>query len=327
MNIFYQYADVRRLTPIGGDYINEINFIDALSKFAFVRYGSKRNKHDIYFVRGNSRLFLKLPHPKIWMAAPFVRTCYEQADIIATFTEEWAKRIRDGNDFEWIPQRDRKPYRKAVNVSQAVANRFVPLRWHSTTQKIREKIGGGFIIGHFGRIVRSNHPTALVSLIPKLKEDGVQVIFGSGRRQINSVIGQNKMRFTYDMMPFAISACDLIVLSNWGSEWDICGSGKVLEAAACGVPIICGDSPARREFFGNNYPLFHSGFNKEEDLYSENRVRFNKPDADELYSLIKYVIANRDIMQKIEKEFVARAEKHKPKQLARKLKPIFEKLK
>ncbi len=327
MNVFYQYADVGKLTPKGGDLINEMNFVDALSKFSNVRYGLRRRRHDVYFVRGNARLFLKLPHPKIWMASPFVRVCYQEADMIATFTEEWAKRIRAGNDFEWIPERDRKKYYNARNISQAVADQFVPLRTHPVTQSIREKMGGGFIIGHFGRIVRSNHPTALVSLTDKLKKDGVKIIFGSGKGQLNSVMGQNKMHFKYDQMPYAISACDLIVLSNWGSEWDICGSGKVLEAAACGVPVICGDSPARREFFGNNYPLFHSGFNKKENLYSKTRVRVNFDDADELYKLIEHCIINKELMLKIGSELVVRANKHKPKQLAKKLKPIFDGIK
>jgi len=209
------------------------------------------------------------------------------------------------------------------NVSQAVADQFVPLRSHPYTQEIRKKMGGSFIIGHFGRIVRSNHPTALVHLIPKLEKDGIKVIFGSGKGQVSSVLGQNKMHFDYEDMPFAISACDLRVLSNWGSEGDICGSGKVLEAAACGVPIICGGSPARREFFGNNYPLFHSGFNKREDLYSKNKIRLNYDDADELYKLIIDCVGNKELRLKIGSELVARAEQHKPRQLAKKLKPIF----
>ena len=356
MNIFYQYTNVNKLPPTKGDLINEINFIKVLDEFATVNYNGKQSGQDIYFVRSNAELFLKLPHPKIWMAAPFDRKCYEQADLIATFTEEWAKRIRAGNNFSWIEPQDRIPFPKAVNIYQAVDDDFKPLRDHELTQKIRKQAGGGFIIGHFGRIVKGSYPAAFLRILPTLKKSGVKFICASTPQQKNFVNGVRESRvykklikkykvyigwksnvsdnyeFSYNEMPYAVSACDLICIYGqaWQGDWDVCGSRGLLEAAACGVPIICGDSPARREFFGNNYPLFHSGFNKGGDnVVSERYFKSmsNLADANELYKLIMTVVNGGDSFRKqIGDDLVKRANKLKPRNLSKRIKPIFEKL-
>lgn len=323
MNIFYQYSDIKKLSPIKGDFINEINFIKTLNEFANVNYG-RPGKYDLYFVRGEDfdniiiEFFKNLPSPKIWMAAPYNKYCYRRASVIATFSESWSEGIRNGNNFQWIPKSERGRGYKAITVYQAVGEQFIPLRLHPETQKIRKKIGKEFIIGHFGRIVRSNYPIALLNILPELKRKySIEFLIGSSKSQINNITHLN---FTYQQMPFAISACDLIILSNWGVEWEICGCMKILEAAACGIPIICGKSSARIEFFGENYPFFHSGFNKDQDVYSRKPLFLNKNDADELFYLIELAMKYKN---KISKEFIPIAEKFKSKNLAKILKPIF----
>jgi len=359
MNIFYKYGNVsdQELQPIKGDLINEISFINVLKKFATVDYDGKQSGQDIYFIRGNAELFLKLPHPKIWVAAPFVRQCYEQADMIATFSEAWAEGIRNGNDFSWIKAEDKKPFPQAINISQAVEDSFMPLSKHPTTLEIRKQFGGKFVIGHFGRIVEGSYPAAFLRILPQLKKMGVVFICASTPTQKNFVAGNapesyaklirkykvsitnwkrfdsfKRWEFPHEEMPFAISACDLICIYGQAGEgvWDVCGSRGVLEAAACGVPIICGDSPARRDFMGADYSLFHSGFNKNgENVVSKyywNSLS-NKRDSDELFNLIKIVINGGDMLrEKIGRDLVKRANKFKPTKLSERIKPIFEKL-
>jgi len=319
MRIFYQYSNVKKLTLTKGDYINEFNFIKTLRQFADVTYGNI-GKYDLYFIRGNVELFKKLPKPKIWVAAPYNKYCYRQATAIATFNKAWSEGINNGIDFSWVPEIERGRRYRTITIHQAVDDHFVPSRSFRKSQEIRKKIGKEFIIGHFGRIVRSNYPIALLHILPELrKKYSIDFLIGSSKSQINNIAHTN---FNYEEVPYAISACDLIVLSNWGVEWEICGCRKILEAAACGVPIICGKSRARIEFFGKNYPLFHSGFNKDQDVYSKKPLPLNKNDADELFYLIELAMKYKD---KIGKKLIPIAEKFKPKQLAKQLKPIFSK--
>ena len=355
MKIFYQYSDAKKLTPITGDCINEINFIRTLREFADVTYGCQ-GEYDLYFVRGNVDLFLELPHPKIWVAAPFNRDCYEQADLIATFSEPWAEGIRNGNNFTWIPQKDKISFYNAVNISQAIGDDFIPLRKHLLTKRIRKQINSNFVIGHFGRIVKGSYPAAFLRILPELKKMGVRFLCASTGSQKNFVVGNGvkydklikkhgvavkewnkfdnfiRREFTYQQMPYAISACDLICVYGqaWSGDWEICGSRSVLEAAACGVPIICGDSAARRDLMGEDYPLFHSGFNKNGDNIVSSwyfNSKSNKNDANELLGLIKKVINGGNLLRtKIGSNLANRTNEFKPKKLSKRIEPIFNKL-
>ena len=321
MKIFYQFVNVKKLTPTAGDLINELNFIETLKQFAKVQYGDPRGC-DLYYVRNNPELFKKLPKPKIWIVSPYNKECFQQATAIVTVSEYWSEKVRNGNYLPWIPGVDKGIGYRAITIYQAVGNHFVPLRSSPQSQAIRKSIGKEFIIGHFGRIVRSNYPVALMDILPRLKKKySLEFLIGSGSAQINS-LGKHRS-FAHNQMPYAISACDLVVLSNWGVEWEVVGSTKVLEAAACGVPVICGRSPARVEFFGENYPLFHSGFNKDQDVYSKKILPLNKNDSEELFNLIELAIKYKDT---IGKELISKAERFKPEQLAKRLKPIFENL-
>ena len=57
-------------------------------------------------------------------------------------------------------------------------------------------------------------------------------------------------------MPFAISACNCIISSNTEPGWEYAGALRIIEAMACGTPVICQRSPAREEMLGKDYPLF-----------------------------------------------------------------------
>ena len=338
MRIFYQYSNVspHELKPVKGDFINEINFVKTLNEFATVQYGGNPRPSDIYYIRANAKLFLKLPHPKIWFASPFDRVCYKQADLITTFSEPWAEGIRNGNNFNWINPQDKNPYSKAVSISQPVGEHFMPLKSHALTRKIRREIGGNgkFVIGHFGKVTEVTYPSAFLKILPLLEKRGVIYFNASASRQKNFLPGR-KWSFAYSQMPYAISACDLIIISTQVANggWELSGCQKILEAAACGIPLICGNSASRREFLGDHYPLLHSGFNKDETVGAKwDSDQFYKPeskkkDAEELLELINLVIENADLRIKIGQDLIVRANKRKPKQLANKLKPIFDGIK
>ena len=122
MKIFYQLSNYKTLAPDNGDTINTINNIKALSTFAEVYYSGTLfrpqlpgyglieynsdiisridNSYDAYYVRDNREVFMNCPKnkPRIWMASPFYQECYEQADMIATYSEKWADILRQLGD-------------------------------------------------------------------------------------------------------------------------------------------------------------------------------------------------------------------------------------
>ena len=282
MKVYCQYSYCKTLAPTKGDFVNEIGLLMAMSRFAEVYYSGSLfcpdapdynlvsypeppeervpQDCDIYYVRANKAVFKRCPKPRIWMASPYDSWCYNHADAIATFSEEWARVLQVGESVRWIPDEENIPRPTAISFDQVVLDSFTPLRNDPRTTAIRERVGGSFIVGHFGRIVKSNYPHALFALWPEFARNhpDARLLLGltTVKEQIPALPGLIRTTFQHDDMPYAISACDVIMLSNWGREWDVCGCGKALEAAACGVPSVLGRSPAREELFGADYPYF-----------------------------------------------------------------------
>jgi glycosyltransferase involved in cell wall biosynthesis len=343
MKIFYQYSDRKTLTPTKGDFINEISILKSLSRFASVYYSGNLFKpdepgyglhdysgaisekiseeYDIFYVRANKEVFQRIPanRPKIWMASPYDYSCYVSSNAIATFTKAWENGLKYANQsFVWIPKEYRNiKWDKAVDIGQVVEDNFRPLQNCYKTRKMRKSFGGDFIIGHFGRIVNSNYPYALSSIFNYLekKYKFIKFVFGTTR---GCIPGKYKnilqRKFSYSEIPYALSSCDVVILSNWGPEWEICGSGKVLESAACAIPIILGRSAARVDFLGNDYPYF------------VNPLRGNntgmREDADNILDMIKKII-NDNNRKKVGENICEKSHCYSIASSAERLKSIF----
>jgi len=254
MKVFWQLGKTSKLTPKAGDCITELNSIAAVSKFAKVKYGGIPRGCDIYYIRANPVIANKVNDGKlIYFASPTNKAVYNKADYIATFTDAWTQDMKN-NDARWKLTTSQK--KKLITVHQTIHPRFVPLQNHPKTKAIRAKIGGKFIIGHFGAVRPSCYPHTFLRLVEEIKTcyPWVNIVFAGGNLQKKWI---SDMKFNYEEMPFAISACDLILYNMWTEDAHIAGSMKILEAMACGVPVLCPRLKAREFELGKDYPLFH----------------------------------------------------------------------
>lgn len=299
MKIYYQYSFLKTLTPSGGDQINEIGICTALSQFAEVYYSGQLFKPnephfgleeyegdikvvdaDISIIRANKDVFLCAKGKRIWVSSPFDVEMFTKADYIGTFTDSWTKALKEGETYQNLNPGIK--WDNVITLYQTLNPRFKPLQDHPETLKIKDKHKGRFIIGIFGRLVPSNYPELVVNSLKTIQNLGCDVIFSITRQKILLPKNIKITRYNHSKMPYALNACDCVIISQHGEEWEICGSLKTLEPMACGVPVILERSRAREEMFGKDYPLFldkgaftpSSG--KETDLIQKIKLLFNQ---------------------------------------------------
>ena len=268
-----------------GDRINELKLIRALSDFSEVYYNEQRydseaegfglkdkpievprGEYDLYYVRNNPTIFKELPSPKVWLAYPYDEEAFAQADAVLTTTEAWKTRLSKYNsDPEaekyfnyWYPSEIVAP-KKIINVRQSVGEIFGDKRGSRRCFQLRAKFTNGFIVGYFGRLEDQTFPHRYLKVLSELKSlipDLVTVFSGKKKHKIPHQDVVYAGVIPYQEMPFAVSACDL-VLCNEEDQADWLGSGKILEAMACGTPPVVINHSARREQLGDDYPLFY----------------------------------------------------------------------
>ncbi len=282
MKIYCQYSTQKILRPGKGDLTTEIGLYTALSQFADVFYGgtlfqphlpdyglheypglieSRIPKDcDAYYIRANESVFRHVPagKPKLWVCSPWNEYCFRHATKIATLTEAWEKALRAGTQIPILNPKGLS-FQNVTTIHQVVSSTFKPLQGARKTVQIRRKVGGGFIIGLFGRVTESNYPHALLTVAPWLVKKFPQVRFIVGVTKGDFPKGLPNvtfMNFVHSDMPFATSACDLIFIPGKGFTWPVRGSVRALEAGACGVPILLATSAARAEHLGEGYSLF-----------------------------------------------------------------------
>jgi len=329
MKIYYQYSYLKRLTPTGGDLINEIGICTALSKFAKVYYSGqlfkpdkkdyglkeytgsiKVVKADISIIRANRDVFERCKGIRIWISSPFDKYAFNKADYIGTFTDAWTTALMEGKKIQGLNDGTKWP--KAITLHQTLNPIFKPKQYHSLTPKYKE-----FTIGTFGRLVESNYPYLLFNSLDRIKNlFDVNVIIGVTKLKVVLPEGIKHTKFSYSKMPHAISSCDLIVVNQHGVEWDVCGSLKTLEAMACGVPIILQRSDAREEMFGEDYPLFLDRNAMDKDSNME----------DQLIEKIKLIYNNSELNANLSKYVLERSKFYNLENSSKRLKKIMHKI-
>ena len=265
MKVLYQYSSLKQLLPISGDRINELNFIKALKTFAHVDFlGSKPlniENYDIAYIRANKKIFLKTQGIKrIWMASPVDNYCFNHADYIATFSQAWTNALKKGTVIPTLNPLGKK-FTNVITVNQVLSPWFKNLKAHPKTKKLNLEFNGFPVIGCFGRIVKSNYPHLLIAALPELKKiyPDIKIIMGITASKYDFSEHKEVIKlkhYEYNEMPIALAACDITVVHGRGAEWNYCGSLKTIESAACGTPVILGESEARRENLGKDYPYF-----------------------------------------------------------------------
>ena len=285
MKIYYQYSNRTTLPPVKGDFLNEIGICLALSSIADVyvsgkRFDSKlldygleesreslvlpaqqmRDLVDLYWIRANRDVFnMAKGRLRLWVAAPYDVEAFQSADAIVVFTNAWGTALRRGKRIVGLNP-DGRVWPNVVVARQPLKPNFVPRRNHKKSLKIRSTLPGRFVIGHFGRLVPSSYPTEALKAVSKLNRSGADIVYLFATTRCTMppprcpwvTVRQFKQR----EMPYAMSACDAIVLGDRRESFDVAGSLTGVEALGCGVPVVCGESAARREVFGEDYPFF-----------------------------------------------------------------------
>lgn len=313
--LYWLLTTKKTLYPLSsGDVINETNIMKAMSKHFDVYYNNqlfnpnlkdfgikdipiiipKKGKYDLHYVRNNKNVFKKLPSPKIWFASPYIESCYKGCDIVSTLTTPWTytlQRYKPDKLF-WgsLYKGDITIPKKIITINQVISEHYSPQQGHPKTKKYREKFSkndGKFIIGHFGRVSNSCYPYSLIHILPKLKEKYpfIKVVFsGNIQKEIKSKNIDVHKYIPYEDMPYAISACDLILFNHRTSSGQYAGSMKGLEAMMCKVPVLTPRFDARVVEFGEDYPLFYP--------FEHNDGRFSEEIEQKIIDLLSEYIEN-----------------------------------
>jgi len=346
MKIYAQYSKCKTLPQGSGDFINEAGLYTAMSQFANVFYSGQMffpsgpnfglkeyngsiashvpQDCDLYYIRASLPALRAVPKgkPVLWVASPFEPEAYARATI-AAFTQSWADRLQAGANFPWFPKEHRKPYPNTVALRQVVGNAFQLRQGAPQTRKIRRQItclgvetDHPFVIGHLGRIVKSNYPTAFLKLWPEMvkKNPDLRFLVGTTRGTLGKLPNSLERKFPHDQMPYVVSACDVMVVSDHGESWKISGSIKSIEASLCGVPTILGRSPAREELFGKHYPLFVPPIGTGYD------------DVAELKRVLDLVIDDYEFRMSVGRYVQEVAQKHRVKASSVRFERLFRKL-
>ncbi len=350
LKIYYLLSKTAPIRPISGDSIAEISIIKALSKKYDVYYNgeyfnpilgnygltkdyikSPTNDYDLYIVRNNPEIFKKLPNPKIYFATPFEQECFKESDALYTFTDSWTEGLKSGYDFPYNAYPEGYKTNKAITINQVVDDIFRNKKNHYKTKKIRKDMGGQFIIGHFGRIANSCYPYSFLVVLKKLKKKypRLNVVFCGNKKPVIEFGKKHNikvMNFRYSDMPYAISACDLILYNYRDGQGHIAGSMKVLEAMACGVPILCPRYDARIEELGSDYELFY----QYEDICPTNaepkQDRFSVKVEREMIKLIERSIKDPQWLDDIGYKISKRAKYYSIDESSERLKKTIDKV-
>ena len=270
------------LEPISGDRINEMNLIRALSIYFDVYYnnvlvepgatvfgvlGGKvclpDKKYDLHYVRGNRDIFVELPNPKIWFATPYFPECFEQADAVAVMTEAWleemdkfpydkkTQKIFGVNNQKVITPKKTILLRQVINHENYIVD-------ESVSENYRKNLDGRLLIGHFGRVVRSNFPHHLIAAMKNenIPEKFSFIFSGKAPEGLKQWFHVQE-NIDQTLVASAIAACDATIY-NQDEIGNFAGSLKVMESMALGVPIIATKLRAREIELGQDYPYFWS---------------------------------------------------------------------
>lgn len=300
--IFYVFKDEPFLSPTRGDRINELYFLQALTKHFTVHYNGipfspgdttagdpaitvapPSDHYDLYIVRTNADLFDRLPAPKATMAYPYDERAFASADALLSTTNRWVELLETWNDSDdhlfgtsWYPARIVRP-KKIITIGQLPSPGFSPLSAdHPDIQRYRHLYTNApFVIGFFGRLDQNEHAPVYFSAMEKLAstgDDTLTVIANPYPWEITSTANALHIgNLPHTDMPCAMAACDL-TLSGEEPDNEWLGARKVLEAISVGVPVLTMPWSARIEQLGSDYPLFYDSAESLTRLVSKYRA-------------------------------------------------------
>jgi len=347
-SIYYLLSKATPLRLLSGDTITEFGIMKALSEnydvfyngelfnpkiegFGLTRkkYHAIDRRYDVSIVRNNSKVFNVLKGKKIYFAAPYHEESFRQANLIYTFTNSWTNKLKNGYRFSKNLYPKGFKTDKAITLTQVVDDIFYNKRIHAKVAKNRRLIGGNFIIGHFGKVAKSCYPHSFLAILPRLRREfpNLKVIFCGNSERIRYLGKDNDIpiyNFEYKDMPYIISACDLILYNYKDTQGQIAGSMKILEAMACGVPVLCPRYDARVEELGKDYELFYPYENLCDEDGSLIRYRFSPESEEIMYNLIKRGVEEPDWLKDVGRKLLVRSKHYSVDNSAKRFKKIID---
>lgn len=283
--LYYLLSNKSQIDKIGGDGINEINNIKYLSQFYDIYYNNQKLdfnlknfgqtkdsieipdiNYDIYYVRNNKNIFLKIPKNKIkiYFASPFDIECFEYADYIYCLTNNWKNMLLTPNKNWGILYPPNYSITKTIVLNQKIDPKlFYPIENINIFEKynINNNI---FKICHFGSFRNSCYPLFLLKLYKSLEtnlKNKIKIIF-IGKIPNEFKIKNPDFKFIenipLDNVNNYINSCQLLLYNQIDYQSEYAGSNKVIEAIICNKPILSVKSQARIDELGTNYPLFYN---------------------------------------------------------------------
>ena len=317
--IYVLLANNRTLAATGGDKINEIRFYKALSIHFDVYYNGQLFKpndedfgivdkpiiipediYDLYYVRANNYILANCPRPKVAMAYPYSHWLYHHVDALIVTTSMWGNFIEQYNHNEEIKSLLLHWYKtpvivepkKIANIRQTIDPYFEQVFSEDEINAYKVQFGWSNIFGFFGSLAMQLIPWMALEALKKLKNEIPSIsIIAAGKKYSDTKLPnfvKTMNPIDYEKMPIVLRACSCL-LANEGAETEYLGSGKVLDAMACGVPIIAFKSAVRIEQLGDDYAGFYTA-------------------EEEVYDLIKMFITDKSFQQLLKTQVLNRRE-------------------
>jgi glycosyltransferase involved in cell wall biosynthesis len=204
------------------------------------------------------------------VAKPYNRKLFKAIDrapqsALATFTGAWRQALVAGKKVERF--NDGTKYNHVLNIGQTIHPYIRPQQGSAQTRKIRSQFKGDFVLGHFGKGGFNRLSTVFIKAWKQFvkRHPGAWMYCVGFNPYISNELNKRlfpipnlvyKASVKHAEMPYHISACDLTFEFRPLERWQVPGSLKTKESAACGVPILMPFSQARQEEVGKDYNLF-----------------------------------------------------------------------
>jgi glycosyltransferase involved in cell wall biosynthesis len=278
--IYYLLGNLGFLERTSGDRINEMNVIRALAVYFDVYYNNELvdvdqkvygspekevelpdKEYDFYFVRANKDIFLQLPRPKAWFIAPYDYDCYRDADVVVSITDAWQRRCENIEHDQWLQQlirvepKDIVTPKHVFTFSQVIVDtdtQYFP----EVSSQLRDSYACDLLIGHFGRLVKSNYPFHLERALEIIGDKySIKVVYAGKFKEVLPDGFINLGPQPPEHVHSLVKACDVITY-NQDEQGEVAGALKVLEAIAASVPVLSPRYAARVEELGEEYPFY-----------------------------------------------------------------------
>jgi len=345
-SIYYLLSNYPTLQPISGNRITELSIIKCLSLNYDVYYNNQlvdfskpnlglnkktietpKKNYDYYWVRTNDNILLKCPGFKIRCGAPYNKFAYRKCDIIVTYTKSWEEKLLDYNinpkPSDGLYPDNKIPIPKnVITVYQSIDKRFYEKIDQNMRNKMRKNLTGqnnvDLLIAHFGRVSKTCYPKHLLQAFNKLCDNypnknlklayvGKKIHFRIPIKSKNKNVIVNTNGINYHQIHKYIQSVDLITSDYNTPTADWGGCMHIIEAMACGVPILCGNYDVRIEQMGEDYPLFWNKNGTRDEI------------VDRIYSILVNLLEKQIDLETLSKNLIESSKKYQTEVIAKKI--------